>query len=248
MQRILIWDLPTRLFHILLALGFVSAASIALFVSDESPVFPFHAMIGLVLALMVVLRIAWGFVGTRYTHFSSFTPPPNVVFAYFHGLAQPPSKAQPNPNQGHNPGSAYGIFAMLAVVLGLAVTGYLMARGNGSLEEVHEVLAYTMVGLVIMHIVGVLVHVVRHRENIIASMIDGKKDGEPQQRIASGEPIAALIFLAIVGAWGSALFRNYDAATRTTRLPFSRMALELGDAEEGQTGDAIGMGTYEGDD
>ena len=100
----------------------------------------------------------------------------------------------------------------------------------------------------IMHIVGVLVHVVRHRENIIASMIDGKKDGEPQQRIASGEPIAALIFLAIVGAWGSALFRNYDAATRTTRLPFSRMALELGDAEEGQTGDAIGMGTYEGDD
>jgi len=69
MQRILIWDLPTRLFHILLALGFVSAASIALFASDESPVFPFHAMIGLVLALMVLLRIAWGFVGTRYARF-----------------------------------------------------------------------------------------------------------------------------------------------------------------------------------
>ena len=248
MQRILIWDLPTRLFHILLALGFVSAASIALFVSDESPVFPFHAMIGLVLALMVLLRIAWGFVGTRYARFSSFTPPPSVVFRYFESLVQPRQASQHRTHQGHNPGSAYGIFAMLGVVLALAVTGYLMARGDARFEGAHEVLGYTMVGLVVMHIAGVVIHVVKHRENIIASMIHGKRDGEPQESILSAEPIAALIFLAVVGAWGFGLLRNYDASTRTTRLPFSQTVLELGEVEEGETGDAIGMGTYEGDD
>lgn len=248
MQRILIWDLPTRLFHLLLAVGFLSAASLALFARSESSIFPFHAMIGMVLALMVMLRIGWGLFGTRYARLSSFAFPPSAVFAYFHDLAQPRSKPQAEASKGHNPGSSYGIFAMFGVVLALAVTGYLMARGDARFEGVHEVLAYTMVGLVIMHISGVILHVVRHRENIIASMIHGKKLGEPQERIPSAEPVAALIFLAVVGAWGFALFRNYAADTRTTRLPFSHRILELGDGEEGVTGDAIGMGTYEGDD
>ena len=234
MQRILIWDLPTRAFHALLAIGFLAAASIALFARDSSPIFPFHALIGLVLALMVVLRIVWGVVGTRYARLSSFTPRPGVVFAYFEDLVGHGSKRKLPATPGHNAGAAYGIFAMLGVVLGLAVTGYLMSRGDERFEEVHEVLAYTMVGLVLMHVAGVLVHLVRHRENIIASMIHGKKDGEPQDGIPSAEPIAGLIFLAIVVVWGFMLVRNYDADTRTTRLPLSSSILELGDAEEGE--------------
>jgi cytochrome b len=42
---------------------------------------------------------------------------------------------------GHNPGSAYGIFAMLALVLGLAVTGIMLGQGNESVEDLHEILA-----------------------------------------------------------------------------------------------------------
>ena len=65
MSRILVWDLPTRLFHWLLAAGFAAAFAIAILASDEHPLFPIHALPGLVLAFMVVLRVLWGFVGTR---------------------------------------------------------------------------------------------------------------------------------------------------------------------------------------
>ena len=56
---------------------------------------------------------------------------------------------------GHNPGSAYGIFAMLALVLGLAVTGIMLGQGNESVEDLHEILAYVMLAAVGAHVLGV---------------------------------------------------------------------------------------------
>ena len=56
---------------------------------------------------------------------------------------------------GHNPGSAYGIFAMLALVLGLAVTGIMLGQGIESVEDLHEILAYVMLAVVGAHVLGV---------------------------------------------------------------------------------------------
>ena len=56
---------------------------------------------------------------------------------------------------GHNPGSAYGIFAMLALVLGLAVTGIMLGQGIESVEDLHEILAYVMLAAVGAHVLGV---------------------------------------------------------------------------------------------
>jgi cytochrome b len=56
----LIWDLPTRIFHWVLAGGFFAAAFLALSAGDDSPLFPYHAIIGLVIAMAVVLRVIWG--------------------------------------------------------------------------------------------------------------------------------------------------------------------------------------------
>ena len=56
---------------------------------------------------------------------------------------------------GHNPGSAYGIFAMLALVLGLAVTDIMLGQGNESVEDLHEILAYVMLAAVGAHVLGV---------------------------------------------------------------------------------------------
>ena len=63
--NILIWDLPTRILHWLLTAGFMAAGLIAFLTDKESSLFPYHAVIGLALALLVVLRVIWGFVGTR---------------------------------------------------------------------------------------------------------------------------------------------------------------------------------------
>lgn len=233
MNRVLIWDLPTRLFHWLLSGGFFAAAIIALALGEDSALFPYHAMIGLTLALMVCLRIVWGVVGTRYARFGSFVFGPRAVIGYLKGTLLGGGKR----HLGHNPGSAVAIFALLALVLALAVTGVMMSLGNEGIKEVHEVLAWTTVGVVVVHVLGVAIHSLRHRENITLSMIHGRKLAEPSEAIASARPLVAVLFLLIAGAWGAGLVRNYDPATKTTTLPLIGSTLQLGENEAGEKSD-----------
>jgi cytochrome b len=227
MNRTLIWDLPTRLFHWLLSSGFTAAAIISLALGEESPLFPYHAIIGLTIALMVVLRVIWGIVGTRYARFGSFIFGPGAVIEYMKGTLVGGGKR----HIGHNPGSALAIFALLALVLALAVTGFMMGQGNEGVKEIHEILAWAAVGVVVVHVLGVALHTIRHRENITASMIHGKKNAEPSDSIKSAKPIVAVVFLVIAGAWAAGLVRNYDPATQTTTLPLFGTLLQLGENE-----------------
>lgn len=196
MARVLVWDLPTRLFHWLFAAGFLAAAFIAMALDDDGPLFPYHAIIGLTLAAMVLLRVVWGLVGTRYARFGSFLFGPRSVIE--HAIGALTGKGPRH--VGHNPGSAYAILAMLAMMLGLAATGYLMARGNESVKELHEVLAYAMLAVVGVHVLGVVIHTIRRRENVAAAMIHGRKTAEADAGIRSPQPAAAAVFLLISGA------------------------------------------------
>lgn len=227
MNPVLIWDLPTRLFHWLLSAGFIAAAVISLAMGEHSPLFPYHAIIGLTIALMVVLRIGWGIVGTRYARFGSFIFGPGAVVEYMKGAMIGGGKR----HIGHNPGSAVAIFALLGLVLALAVTGFMMGQGNEAIKEVHQILAWTTVGVVVVHVLGVAFHTIRHRENITASMIHGRKRAEPSDGIASAKPIVAVLFLAIAGGWAFGLVRNYKPATQTTTLPLIGTSLQLGENE-----------------
>jgi cytochrome b len=227
MNRVLIWDLPTRLFHWLLSAGFIAAAVLALSFGEHSPLFPYHAIMGLTLALMVVLRVVWGIVGTRYARFSSFAFGPGAVVEYMKGALIGGGRR----HLGHNPGSAVAIVALLALVLALAVTGVMLGRGNEAIKEVHEILAWATVGVVAVHVLGVVFHTIRHREHITASMIHGTKEAEPSDAIASARPIIACLFLAVTGAWSLFLIRHYDPAAQTTTLPLIGTVLQLGEHE-----------------
>lgn len=229
MNRVLIWDLPTRLFHWLLSGGFIAAAVISLAFGDDSPLFPYHAIIGLTIALMVCLRVIWGVAGTRYARFGTFVFGPGAVIEYMKGTLVGGGKHY----IGHNPGSALAIFTLLALVLAMAVTGIMMGQGSESVKELHEILAWVMVGVVVVHVLGVAFHTIRHRENITASMIHGRKHAEPSAAIASAKPIIAALFLVIAGAWAVALVRNYNPATQTTTLPLVGTVLHLGESEGG---------------
>ena len=225
MKSVLIWDLPTRLFHWLLSSGFIVAAVISLLLGDDSPLFPYHAIIGLIIALMVCLRVIWGVVGTRYARFGTFVFGPGAVMEYMKSTIVGGGARY----IGHNPGSALAIFALLALVLALAVTGVMMGQGNEGVEDIHEILAWVAVGVVVVHVLGVALHTILHRENITASMIHGKKDAEPSEAIASSKPVIAVIFLAIAGAWAVGLIRNYNPSTKTTTLPLIGTVLQLGE-------------------
>ncbi len=225
-KRVLIWDLPTRIFHWLLAGGFLVAALLALAVDEDSPLFAYHAILGLIIAFMIVLRVFWGFVGTRYARLSSFAFGPRAVIEYMRGVLLRSGVR----HIGHNPGSAWAIFVILGLAIGLAITGMMFGRAE-EVEELHSVLAYAMIAVVATHILGVVLHTVRHRENIVASMIHGRKEVDAQEGIASSHRVVALVFVILTGAWAMGLFANHNAATQTTRLPLIGVSVQVGELE-----------------
>jgi len=230
MPRVLIWDLPVRIFHLVFAGGIATAAFIALALDDDGALFPHHAMIGLAVGVALLLRLAWGFVGPRHARFASFAFGPRVVVRYLRAALS----GRGERHAGHNPGAAHGIFAMFALFTALAATGLAVATGNDAAEQAHEFLAYAMLAAIGAHLAGLALHTVTHRELIAASMITGRKAADPADAIRSSHPFVALAFVAAVAGFAIALWSNYDRATQWTRLPVLGTVLSLGqDAEHG---------------
>lgn len=227
MDRILVWDLPVRLFHWLLAGGFAAAAMITLILGEHSPWFPYHAVIGLTLGLMILLRALWGIVGTRHARFAAFAFAPSAVLRY---VKQARAGAGER-HAGHNPASAYAIFAMLALTAALVVTGLMLGRGVKQVKETHELLAYAMVGVVIVHVLGVLLHTIRYKEAVTLSMIHGYKNADAAEAIPSPRFAAAVFFLLIVSVWAISLTRGLDAATGRMDVPLLGVRLQIGEIE-----------------
>src|SRR3972149_2177601 len=94
-QRILVWDLPTRVFHWLLAASFLGAFATA----DSERYRDIHVVLGYTVLGLVVFRFIWGVTGTRYARFSSFPIGPRRVFAYLLSLFT----RSPQKHVGHNP-------------------------------------------------------------------------------------------------------------------------------------------------
>ena len=229
MKRILIWDLPVRLFHWLFAASFLVAFLIATTVDDESSVFAVHMLLGGALAFMVLLRLVWGLVGTRWARLSSFRLNPKELMVYLVSAVTRGAKRY----AGHNPGSSIAAVLMFILILGLAITGIMMGSGGGeAAEEIHEILAWSMLAVVGAHLLGIAVHTVRHREFIAASMIDGRKEAEPANAISSVRPVVGLLFLALTALWVTGLVRGYDANTGRVTLPLVGQTLQVGEGHE----------------
>lgn len=223
MTRVLIWDLPVRLFHWMLTLLILGALAISLLVDDSSPWYPYHSVLALIAAPLIVLRILWGFVGTRHARFWSFLFSPKAVVKYFIDAL----RWRETRHAGHNPGAAYFVILLMLLPLLSVLSGYQLGQGNKQVKEFHEILAYVLLGVIGVHILGVILHTLRHKELIALSMVDGKKQAEPSQAIASSRPIVGLLFLLIALAWGAAVYRGYDVRRGVVRLPLIGMDVKI---------------------
>jgi len=175
--RILVWDIPTRLFPWLLAGSFVGA-----FLTAESEYFrDLHVLFGYTLLGLIGFRLLWGIVGTRYARFTSFALRPTQLTAYLKSLFRRP----PQHYIGHNPAGSWVIVGLLVLGLLSGLTGYATYNELGGewLEELHEGTANAMLALVGVHVLGVLVSSLLHHENLVRAMITGYKLGEPGQGI-----------------------------------------------------------------
>ncbi|MCA9234129.1 MAG: cytochrome b/b6 domain-containing protein [Planctomycetales bacterium] len=228
MSKALVWDYPTRLFHWTLTAGFAAAFGLALATSHRSPWFPIHMLLGLALAWIVLLRVIWGVIGSRYARFASFGYGPAALAKYLRGAATSNAPRF----VGHNPGSAYATYGILTLLLTTAGTGVLWSRGYEAGEELHEISAWALAAVVVAHILGVAWHSWRHRENLAASMVTGRKEvADPDAGIAAARPWAAAAFAMLIAAFATGLYRNYDQQTRDTHLPLIGTKIHLGEGE-----------------
>lgn len=164
-----VWDLFVRVFHWSLATLFVVAYA----TGDE--IEKVHIAAGYTIAALLALRIVWGVVGPRHARFESFVRSPRDVLAYLRDVAllRAPRYI------GHNPAGGAMILALLAMLAGTCATGLMMTTdaywGAKWVEEVHEVLANLTVGLIALHVLGVLAASFEHGENLVKAMVTGRK-------------------------------------------------------------------------
>lgn len=195
-QKILVWDVPTRVFHWALVLCFAGAYLTA----EEDGWMLVHVTLGYTLGALVLFRLAWGFVGTRYARFSNFVRGPQGVLAYLRSIL----RGQPQHFTGHNPAGALFIVTILVLAIPLVASGFLLYEEiTGEwMEEVHEVVANVMVALVFIHIAAVLVSSWLHHENLVGAMFSGCKRGQAGDAIGRAFGwLAAVMLVAMLGFW-----------------------------------------------
>ena len=192
-QEIMVWDMPVRVFHWLLVICFAGAW----LTSESERLAMIHYAFGYTACLLVLVRLVWGVIGTRYARFSQFLKSPKAIFEHFMVML----RGHPHHDVGHNPAGGLVMFALMLLILLIGFTGYLTMKeffGN-FVSEVHEAVASLVLGLVIVHVIAAIGMSVIERQNLVRSMVTGKKKGFPEQGIRYPQYlIGAFVFLGTI--------------------------------------------------
>jgi cytochrome b len=184
MQRILVWPLALRLFHGLLA-GMVlgawltrqhAGAALGMFWGS------WHERFGYMAVVLVLARLVWGMSSRNVLlRFDGFVCSPGALWAYLHQLF----RGRAPRYLGHNPLGGWMIVFLLAIIVLLALTGWLYGLdrfwGYSELATLHQSLGFLLIAAVGLHVLGGIYSSYAHRENLIAAMLHGYKRAEPDE-------------------------------------------------------------------
>jgi len=207
--QVLVWDLPTRLFHWLLLICVILS-----FVTGNigGSVMEYHMLSGYAILVLLIFRLAWGFFGSPTARFSSFVKGPATVLSHLGMLLQ---KKTETPYLGHNPLGGWSIVAMLLILFIQVVTGlfanddiltegplyvWVSKETSNMLTWVHLINRFVLVALIAIHIFAVFFYFFFKRDNLIRPMITGMKcrHAEVDNPAASNLLAAAIFGLAIL--------------------------------------------------
>ncbi len=179
-----IWDLPTRLFHWLLAICVVGAVVSA---KVGGNAMEWHFRLGYCVLALLAFRLLWGFAGGHWSRFARFVYSPATLWRYLRGRPTPGVLA----DVGHSPLGAlsvWALFAVLAVQAGTGLvaddeiinTGPLVRFVSGAASSLatgwHKSYGQWLVlGLVGLHVAAVGYYAVVRRKTLIRPMISGDK-------------------------------------------------------------------------
>ncbi len=178
MEKIRLWDLPTRLFH-----WFFAAAILGAIITDLLDQITWHSYCGYTALVLVVFRIIWGFIGPHHARFSSFVPSLSNLKAFF--------KDQRESVLGHNPLGALSVIAMLLIVLvqassGLFTDDEISFQGPLSkflsedmvkfMNQIHGANHLLVYGIVALHLIAIFYYQKIKKNNLIGPMVYGDKE------------------------------------------------------------------------
>jgi len=174
-SEVSVWDPLVRIFH----WGLVAAFLVAWATGDE--IKRAHVMAGYCVIGLVVFRILWGFIGAQHARFVDFVRRPGAVTSYLRDTARLRAKRY----LGHNPAGGAMIIALLVMLSIIGATGFMMTTdafwGLAWVQGTHEAAVNLTLGLVVLHILGVIVASYEHGENLVRAMITGRKRGETER-------------------------------------------------------------------
>ncbi len=177
-----IWDLPTRIFHWVLA-----ASVVALVVTAKigGNAMEWHLRLGHGVLALLVFRIVWGLIGGRWSRFTAFVYSPMRVLRYVRGTPHPQDSI------GHSPLGALSVFALLAVLVAQVSTGllsddeiafagpltrFVSNAWVGQATWYHkEVGQYLVLGLVGLHVLAILFYTLARKQRLVGPMLHGDK-------------------------------------------------------------------------
>lgn len=221
-KRIRLWDLPTRLFHWLLAVA-VAAALISAEIGGNF--MDWHGRIGLLIVGLLAFRLVWGVLGSTYARFAHFFPSLTRIRIYLSGEWR---------GEGHNPLGALSVFALLGILLfqvisgvfandDIAFTGPLFDLVGKDWSDIlsgwHHEIGELVLPLIGLHIAAVLFYVHVKKQNLVKPMITGWKEGEGESAKGGG-------WLAFVVALAIALAAVYGASGAWLKQPQAPAGVE----------------------
>lgn len=179
-----IWDLPTRVFHVLLA-----SAVIGLLISGEvgGDAMILHFWLGYLVFTLLIFRLIWGVMGGHWSKFIHFVPSPSALAAYIKEL----KNKKTSQSVGHNPLGALSVLSILSIALLQVVSGFLSddeisVSGPWTIlvpsdwvslaTEYHtEIGKVLLIILIVLHISTVIYYKRIKQEDLISPMLHGDK-------------------------------------------------------------------------
>jgi len=183
-EQVKVWDVPVRLFHWSLVLGFVLA-----YLSAEIHILDVHVLIGYFLIGLLLFRVFWGFAGNQYARFKSFVFSPQETLSYVRSLRS----GHPAHYYGHNPAGAVMVFGLLALLAAIFLSGLvtlavidfegpLLFLANQVSDDTsyffrhaHDFFVDVALLLIPLHLLGVVAGTIQHKENLVRAMVTGMK-------------------------------------------------------------------------
>lgn len=210
MHTIRVWDLPTRLFHWLLAacvIGLVITGSVG------GNWMNWHLRLGYAVLTLLLFRLVWGFIGGHWSRFATFVYAPSSVVAYLRG------RARPEHSVGHSPLGALSVFALLLILAAQVGTGLMsddeiaffgplvrfvsgdtVAMATGYHKNVGK---FIVMALVLLHVAAILFYRLVKKQRLVHPMVVGDKQlalNAPSARDTGLTRVLALVVLGMCGA------------------------------------------------